>query len=84
LHLDREADGVDHAAELDDRAVAGALDDAAVVRRDGGVDEIAAQRPKTRKRSIIVGAGLKPTTSATRIAASLRVSLIPPLLESPH
>ena len=42
LHLDCAAHGVDHAAELDDAAVAGALDNAAVVGGDGGVDEIAA------------------------------------------
>ena len=42
LYLDRAAHRVDHAAELDDRAVAGALDDAAVMHRDGGVDQIAA------------------------------------------
>ena len=41
-HLDCAAHGVDHAAELDDAAVAGALDNAAVVGGDGGVDEIAA------------------------------------------
>jgi hypothetical protein len=29
LHLDGAADGVDHAAELDEEAVAGAVDDAA-------------------------------------------------------
>ena len=36
LHFDRAAHSVDHAAELDDDAVAGALDDAAVMRGDGG------------------------------------------------
>ena len=35
LHFDRAAHGVDHAAELDDSAVAGALDDAPVMRGDG-------------------------------------------------
>jgi hypothetical protein len=44
LHFDGAARGVDHAAELDDRAVASALDDAPVVGGDGGVDEIAPQR----------------------------------------
>jgi hypothetical protein len=37
LNLDRAAHGVDHAAELDDRAVAGALDDPSVVH---GADRI--------------------------------------------
>ena len=41
LHLDCAAHGVDHAAELDDAAVAGALDDAAVMGGNGGVDESA-------------------------------------------
>ena len=42
LHLDRAAHGVDNAAELDDDAVAGALDDAAVMGGDGRVDQVAA------------------------------------------
>ena len=37
LHLNRAAHGVDHAAELDEAAVAGALDDAPVMRLDGGI-----------------------------------------------
>jgi len=43
LHLDSAAHVVDHAAELDEAAVAGALDDAPVVGVDGGIDQIAAQ-----------------------------------------
>ena len=39
------------------RAVAGALDDAAVMGGDGGVDEVAAQAPKARQRAVLVGAG---------------------------
>ena len=50
---------VDHAAELDDRAVAGALDDAAAMGGDGRVDQIAAQpaadaracAPRRRRRA---------------------------------
>jgi hypothetical protein len=42
LDFDRAAHGVDHASELDDRAVAGALDDASVVHGDDRVDQIAA------------------------------------------
>ena len=57
LHLKRAAHGVNHAAELDDRAVAGALDDAAVMGGDGRVDEVAAEAAKTRKRPVFVGAG---------------------------
>jgi hypothetical protein len=54
LHLDRAADRVDHAAELDDRAVAGSFDDAAMMGGDGGVDEIAAEAPKARERALLV------------------------------
>ena len=42
LHFERAAHRVDHAAELDDAPVAGALDDPAVVDGDCGVDQIAA------------------------------------------
>ena len=78
LHFDRAAHGVDHAAELDKNAIAGALDDAPAMRVDGGIDQIAAQPPQPRKRAVLVRASewLKPTTSATRIAAFFRVSLM--------
>ena len=56
LHFDRAAHGVDHAPELDDRAVAGALHNAPVMHRDDGVDEIAAERPQARKDTILVRA----------------------------
>ncbi len=49
LHLDGAAHGVDNAAELDKNAVSGALDDAPVMRGDGGVDHIAAQ-PRSRDK----------------------------------
>ena len=42
LHFDGAAHRVDHAAEFDDRTVAGALDDAAVMGGDGRIDQIAA------------------------------------------
>ena len=76
LDLDGAAHRVDDAAELDERAVAGALDDASAMDGDGRIDEVAAQRSKPRQRAVLVGAGrrLKPTTSAARIAASLRIS----------
>jgi hypothetical protein len=51
------AHGVDHAAELHESPVAGALDDAPVVNGDRGIDQIAAQSPETRQRAILVGAG---------------------------
>ena len=55
-HLDCAAHGVDHAAELDDAAVAGSLDNAAVMGGDGGVDKVAAQPPEARQRSVLVRA----------------------------
>ena len=42
LNLDGATHGVDHAAKLDESAVACALDDAPVVNGDRGVDQIAA------------------------------------------
>jgi hypothetical protein len=54
LHLDRAAHGVNDAAELDETTVAGALDDAPMVRGDGGIDEIAAQPSEPRQRAILV------------------------------
>ena len=44
LNLDRAAHSVNDAAEFDDRAVAGALDHAAVVNGDRRIYEVAAQR----------------------------------------
>jgi hypothetical protein len=57
LDFDRAAHSVDHAAELDDRAVTGALDDAAVVHGNDRVDQVAAERPEPRQRAVLVGAG---------------------------
>ena len=57
LDFDRAAHRVDQAAELDDRAVAGALDDAAVVHGNDRVDQVAAKRPEPRQRAVLVGAG---------------------------
>ena len=45
LDFDGAAHRVDHTAEFDDRAVAGALDDAPAMCGDRRVDEIAAQSP---------------------------------------
>jgi hypothetical protein len=36
LHFDRAAHRIDHAAKLDETSIAGALDDASMVRRDAG------------------------------------------------
>ena len=57
LHFDRAAHRVDDAAELDENSVPGALDDAAVMRGDGRIDQVAAQPPEPRQRSVLVGAG---------------------------
>ena len=57
LNFDRAAHGVDDAAELDDRAVAGALDDAPVMHGDGRVDQVASQRSEPRQDAILVRAG---------------------------
>ena len=56
LDFDRAADCVDDAAKLDQRAVAGALDDAAVMHRDRRVDEIAAQGAQPRQGAVLVRA----------------------------
>src|SRR5208282_1889433 len=57
LHLDRAACGVDHAAELDEAAVASRLHDAPVVHGVGRIDQDAAQRPEPGERPIFASAG---------------------------
>jgi hypothetical protein len=54
LDFNGKVHSVDHAAKLDDRAVAGALDDAAVMHCDGRVDQVAAKGPKASKDSIFI------------------------------
>ena len=54
LDFDGTVNSVDHAAELDDRAVAGALDDAPVMHCDGRVDQVAAKGPKASEDSIFI------------------------------
>ena len=80
LHLEGAAHGVDDAAELYDRAVAGALHNATVMHRDDGVDEIAAKGPQARKDTILVRASKAAIADDVRDqnAASFRVSLIAP------
>ena len=56
LHFDRAPYRVDHAAKLDDRAVACAFDDSAAMGGDGWIDEVAAQTSQTRKGAILVRA----------------------------
>jgi hypothetical protein len=55
LHLDRAAHRVDNAAKLDEAAVAGAVDDPPMVCGNRRIDQIAAQRPEPRERSLLVG-----------------------------
>ena len=57
LHFECAAHGVDHAAELDHAAVAGALDDTAVMHGDCGINQIAAQRSQPRKNALLVRSG---------------------------
>ena len=57
LDFDGAAHGVDDATELDKRAVAGQLDGAAVMQGDGGIDEVAAQSPEPRKRTVLIRPG---------------------------
>src|SRR5271166_4904102 len=56
LHLNGATHGVDHAAEFDERPVAGALHDAAMIDRDRRIDEIASKRPEPRQRALLVSA----------------------------
>ena len=48
---------VDDAAELDDAAIAGALDDAAMVHGDSRIDQVASERPQPRQNPVLVGPG---------------------------
>ena len=57
LHFNGTTRRVDDAAELDDGAVAGALDDPAMMHGDRRVDQVAAQGPEPRQRPVLVGSG---------------------------
>ena len=57
LDGNRAAHGVDDRSELDEDAVAGALDDAAAMLGDGGIDEIAGENAETLDRPFFVDAG---------------------------
>jgi hypothetical protein len=48
--------GIDHAAELDQQAIASGLDDAPAVFADFWVNQFAPVRLKLRKSSVLVGA----------------------------
>jgi hypothetical protein len=49
LHLDRLTRSFDDGAKFDESAVAGALDDAPMMRSGRGVNQIVAQRPRPRR-----------------------------------
>ena len=57
LDLNGAVHRVDDAPELDNCAVAGALDDAAVMHGDGRIDQVASQRPQPRQNPVLVGSG---------------------------
>ena len=48
---------VDDTPELDNCAIAGALDDPSVVHGDGRVDQVAAECPEPRQNPVLVGSG---------------------------
>ncbi len=56
LHLDCASHGVDYAAKLDEVTVAGALEDAPMMRGNGWIDQITPQAPKPRQSAILVRA----------------------------
>jgi hypothetical protein len=66
LDLDGAAHGVDDAAELDESAVAGALDDAPTIRGDRRVDQVASQRSQPRENSFLVRAREPAVTGHVR------------------
>jgi hypothetical protein len=48
---------IDDATELDNCAVAGALDDPAVMDSDDRIDQVASERPQTRQNPVLIGSG---------------------------
>jgi hypothetical protein len=78
LHLDGAAHGVDHAAELNEAPSPVRLTTRPVVHGDvGSIRSLRSARSRASVRSSSEPASrLYPTTSATRIAASFRVSAI--------
>ena len=55
LHLDGVAHGVDHTGELSEHPVSHELDDAPMVIRDLGIDDVLADRLEGRKSAFLVG-----------------------------
>jgi hypothetical protein len=75
LYLDRVAHGIDRVAEFDENAVVRALDDAPMMRGNGGVDQIAAEAANAAP----VLSSSRPATCSrrrrvTRVAATAQVS----------
>ena len=56
LHLDCTANGIDHAAKLNDASIASALHHAPVVHGDCRVNQITTERAQPRQCSVLVGA----------------------------
>jgi hypothetical protein len=81
LHLDRAAHRINDAGKLHEHAVAGGLDDAAVVLGDFRIEELAAQRLEAFERALLIRPISReyPATSAARIAARRRVWLMSPV-----
>ena len=48
LYFDGATHGVDHAAKLDESAIAGPLDDAPIMRVDSGINQVASQPAQPR------------------------------------
>ena len=57
LHLEGATHRVDDAAKLDEAAITGPPHDAAMVRGDRGIDQIAAQPPQPRQGAILICPG---------------------------
>ena len=56
LHGNRTGDGLDHARELDQNAIAGGLDDAPAMLADFRIDQLAPMRLEPREGIFLVGA----------------------------
>ena len=66
LHFNGAANGVHHAAEFDERTIAGALHDPPVMHSDGRVEEVASKRPEPSEGPFFVHAGEPAETGDIR------------------
>src|SRR6185437_10396361 len=55
LDLDGAANSIHNTSKLNEDAIARPVDDAAVMQRDGGINEIASECAQPRKRPLLVG-----------------------------